>query len=77
MVQSNGPALAEVWTEPDASEWRDLRDHPQFGVVAQWLWDVEGRSCELKYGLVDEFGGDWEKLDRLLRNELTIRRRWD
>lgn len=75
MVLANDPKIAKVWAEPDASEWRDLRTHPKYGPVAQWLWDVEGRSCELKYELVGEFGNDWEELDHLLHNELTIRRR--
>lgn len=74
-VRANDPEIAEIWTEPEADEWRDLRTHPQYGPVAEWLWDMEGRSCELKYELVGEFDGDWEELDRLLRKELTIRRR--
>lgn len=73
-VRTSDPEFAEVWTQPDASEWRDLRTHPQYGPVAQWLYDVEGRSCELKFDLVAELGGDWSLLDCLLCDELARRR---
>ncbi|MQB06956.1 hypothetical protein DXT91_22960 [Agrobacterium tumefaciens] len=72
-VRANDPEIAEIWTEPEANEWRDLRTHPQYGPVAIWLWDMEGRSCELKYDLVAEFGDDWEELDVLLCAELARR----
>ncbi|MDR6101002.1 hypothetical protein QE369_001180 [Agrobacterium larrymoorei] len=73
-VRANDPEITKFWKRPDASEWRDLRTHPQYGPVAQWLWDVEGRSCELKYELVAEFGGDWSLLGLLLCDELSRRR---
>lgn len=73
-VRSNDPEITKFWKRPDASEWRDLRTHPQYGPVAQWLWDAEGRSCELKYELVAEFGDDWAELERRLCKELSIRR---
>ncbi|WLD95799.1 hypothetical protein PX860_09415 [Agrobacterium leguminum] len=73
-VRANDPEITKFWKRPDASEWRDLRTHPQYGPVAQWLWDAEGRSCELKYELVAEFGEDWSLLSALLCDELARRR---
>lgn len=75
-VRANDPEIAEFWKQPDASEWRDLCTHQQYGPVAQWLFDMEGPSCKLKYELVADLNGDWSELDRLLRNEPTVRRGW-
>lgn len=69
-MRANDPEITKFWKRPDASEWRDLRTHPHYGPVAQWLYDVEGRSCELKYDLVAELGGDWSLLNALLCDEL-------
>lgn len=73
-VRSGDPDLARSWKKPSDAGWRDLRTHPQYGPVAQWLWDVEGRSCELKYELVALFGDDWSLLNALLCDELGSRR---
>lgn len=73
-VRANDPEITKFWKRPDASEWRDLHTHPQYGRAAQCLWDVEGRSSELKYELVDELGDDWSLLNALLCDELARRR---
>ena len=73
-VRANDPEIVKYWTQPDASEWRDLRTHPHYGPVAQWLWDVEGRSCELKFELVADFGDNWDELNDLLFAEVLRRR---
>ncbi|WDZ76882.1 hypothetical protein PWG15_20240 [Ensifer adhaerens] len=73
-VRANDPALAKIWKSPELGEWRDLRTHPQYGPVAEWMWDVEGRSCELKYELVAEFGDNWDELNDVLCAEVLRRR---
>lgn len=73
-IRANDPDLAEVWKSPESGEWRELRTHPKYAPVAEWMWDVEGRSCELKYELVAEFGDNWDELNDLLFAEVSRRR---
>lgn len=73
-VHADDTEIARLWKRPDASEWRDLITHAQFGPIGQWLWDVEGRSCELKYELVAAFSGDWDEFNDLLFAEVSRRR---
>ncbi len=73
-VRSGDRELARNWTKPSDAGWRDLRTHPQYGPVAQWLWDMEGRSCEFKYDLVADLNGDWFQLEKLLTKELSSRK---